>query len=349
MKDDWKKYLEHTCGAVIENGAVLHFGNPARELQVAKTGPILMDLSNFGLIGVRGEDAQSFLQNMTCNDVRNISETSSQINALVNPKGRILANFRLFKRLDTYYLQLPHDQKEAVLKRLQMYVLRAKVEIIDSSESFIRIGCTGPDITRLAQAAVRELPPKPNDALHHDNLTVLHIPGLHPRYEILGKLEDIKKVWERLNVHAAPVGSHIWRLHNIWAGIPTIYAATSEAFVPQMANFKEIGALSFTKGCYPGQEVVARSQYLGKLKRRMYLGHAETDTLPRPGDSVFGTHTSEEGPVGKIVDAQPAPSGGCDLLAVLQIDAAEHGKLHLNDTQGPGIKINKLPYHWADE
>ncbi len=347
MKDNWKAFLEHDAGAVFANGIVAHFGNPERESRVSTVGNTLMDLSQLGLIGVHGEDALGFLQNLFCNDVRDVTETHSQLSAFCTAKGRIIANFRLFMRGDSYYLQLPASQIEPILKKLMMYKLRAKVDIVDASNSFITIGCSGPTIEQELSAIRPQLPKGNDEVIQQDKLTIIRVPGQFPRFQLIGEFDEIKSAWQRLDVQGAPVGSYQWQLHDILNGIPNIYPETSEAFVPQTANMHRIGALSFTKGCYPGQEVVARSQYLGKLKRSMYLAHLDNHEGAKPGDEIINKESGEIS--GKVVDCQPSADEGFELLAVLRIEDAESAALSLASNHEDVVKIGKLPYQTTDE
>ena len=157
-------------------------------------------------------------------------------------------------------------------------------------------------------------------------------------------LQAARSIWDTVNVHAAPVGEPVWRLLDIQAGIPNIFAATSELFVPQMVNLQAINALSFKKGCYPGQEIVARMHYLGKLKRRMFLAHIADDVSVAPGDNMYAEGSTSGQGVGKVVRAQSNPDGGTDLLAVIEISSAEQLKLRLNNVDGPLLKLLELPY-----
>ncbi len=347
MKDNWKEYLEHDAGAVFNNIAVEHFGNPERESRVSTAGNTLMDLSQFGLIALHGEEASAFMQNLFCNDIREVDSHTSQLSAICNAKGRVIANFRIFMRGDSYYLQLPMDQVEGVLKRLQMYKMMSNVDILDASNSFIRIGCCGPTIEQELATVSAQLPTQANDVVQQQKITLIRLPGTPSRFELIGEFEAIKMAWQRLNVQAAPVGSYQWQLHDILNGLPNIGQAVSEAFVPQMVNMHKIDALSFTKGCYPGQEIVARSQYLGKLKRQMYLAHTDNDTPAQPGDEIFNCQSGEV--AGKVVDCQRSADQGYELLAVLRIADAEMGGLVLGSPDGASIKIGKLPYQESDE
>jgi folate-binding protein YgfZ len=350
MKNDWKNFLQE-AGAEFEGDLVAHFGNPAREARAALGGTVFANLGFLGVIAAYGADAGSFLQSQLSNDSNAIDNSTSQLSAFCTPKGRMLGLMRLFRVGDTWYLRLPLDSLDAVLQRLRMYVLRADVTLEDATENFLRIGLSGERATE--QLAATGLPvPGTVDAVTHGNgTTLIMTPGIEPRYELyLTDLDTAKSVWQTLNVHAAPVGEPVWRLLDIQAGIPNIYAATAELFVPQMANLQLVNGVNFRKGCYPGQEIVARMQYLGTLKRRMYLGHISSDVPASPGEELFSEADNQQA-AGRLVDAQAHPDGGQQALAVLQIKAAEAGTLHLGSPAGPAFTLQALPYPFetADE
>ncbi len=343
MKTDWKDLLTD-AGAEFEDGLVMHYGNPERECEVTLSGLVFSDLSHLGVIAVHGKDAAGFLQSQLSNDVSRIDDGNHQLAAYCTPKGRVIGLFRLFRQDDTFYLRLPADTLEAVLQRLRLFVLRADVTLEDVSENFVRIGISGEDASDELLSAAGKLPEEPHQAVHTDNLTLLRVPGIEPCYEVYASsIEAAQKLWEALNVRGAPVGMAAWRLLQIQAGMPDIYAATTDLFVPQMLNLQLINGLDFKKGCYPGQEIVARTQYLGKLKRRMYLGHIQSDQPPQPGDSLYTPADSKQA-CGRIVDAQPHPDGGFSALAVLQISAADSNDVRIGASDGPVFSLHSLPY-----
>lgn len=347
MKTDWKSFLVD-AGAEFEDDVVAHFGNPVREQRVALSGLVFADLNHLGVIAVYGSDAAGFLQAQLSNDVRRVDDNHSQLCAYCNPKGRILGLFRLFRHDNTWYLRLPIDTLEAVLQRLRMFVLRADVTLEDASENFIRLGVVGDDAVAELTAAAGAVPEQENQVVHTEHLTILRVPGLHSRFEVFASsLDSAKQLWDALNVRGAPVGMPAWRLHEILAGLPNIHAPTTDLFVPQMTNLQLIDGLDFKKGCYPGQEIVARTQYLGKLKRRMYLGNIDAGQQPAPGDTLYSGSDSEQA-AGRIVDAQPHPDGGFSALAVLQINAADQEEIHLGASDGPLFVIQPLPYAFEE-
>ncbi|MCG5499786.1 YgfZ/GcvT domain-containing protein [Ectothiorhodospira lacustris] len=344
MKPEWKAFLLD-AGAEMDNDRVSHFGNPERERSVAVTGDVICDLSHQGLISAHGEEAAAFLQGQFTCDVGEVNAERSRLGAWCTAKGRMVCTFRLFSRADALYLRLPREQVEAVLKRLSMYVLRAKLTLEDAGGAFIPIGLSGPHAeTLLKDALGKDIPAEVDAGIRHEGITVIRTPGHHPRFELYGDLESMQRLWQALNVHCAPVGAAQWALMDILAGVPTLYPAAAEAFVPQMTNLQLLGGVSFKKGCYPGQEVVARMQYLGKLKRRMYLIHLPVETLPRPGDTLFDATQPSDQPAGIIVDAQHHPDGGVSALAVMQVASAEAGEPRLEGPDGAPARMEVLPY-----
>jgi folate-binding protein YgfZ len=344
MKNQWKNFLADDAGAEFSNDVAEHYGNPEREREVAVTGLVFADLGHLGVISVHGRDAATFLHGQLSNDVTAVNEGHSQLGAYCTPKGRILGLCRLFRRGDAFYLRLPLEIIEEFLQRLRRYVLRAEVTLEDATDNFIRIGVTGKDAATELSSALGALPAQPGDVVHTRDLSVLRVPGTHPRFEVYAlSFDEVKRLWDTLNVRGAPVGRAAWQLTEILAGLPNVYAPTVELFIPQMLNLQLIDGVSFRKGCYPGQEIVARTQHLGTLKRRMYLGRIATDAAPMPGDPLYTGADSGQA-AGQIVDAQPHPDGGYAALAVLQIGAAEAGDLHLGSSDGPSLALDALPY-----
>ena len=349
MNTEWQSFLEN-AGAEIQHHKVISFGNLPREQRMIQTGLIICDLSHLGLISVTGDDASDFLQGQLANDIRDVSPQHSQLSAYCTPKGRMLSNFRIFKRNDSLFIDLPRSQLEQTMKRLSMFVLMSKVSFTDSSDELIHIGVSGPTAIEKLSSIIKNLPEQVNDVSHSGGYTVIKLAGSQPRFEIIAELESIQALWEKLDVDAAPVSAGPWSLLDIQAGIPTIFPETSESFVPQMINMQIINGISFQKGCYTGQEIVARMQYLGKLKRQMYRIFIKTNEQVNIGDALFSADSTSGQGTGTIVDAQPdAAEGGYEALAVINISDAEKGALQLHDENGPKIEIKELPYSFAEE
>jgi len=345
MKPEWKTFLED-AGAEFVDETVESFGNEIRERKITHTGDLLCDLSHYGLIAAYGADALKFLQNQLSNDVDEVDLEHSQISALCTPKGRMLSSFRLFKREETYYLILPYELLETTLNRLRMFVMRSKVTLEDASESLVRIGIKGLRAAEQCQGLSGSLPGDVDGVVQSNGFTIIKTAGEEPRYIILGLLDDMMKLWQAVDVYSAPVGKNAWELLNIDAGIPVVFKETSETFIPQMVNLQLVNGISFTKGCYPGQEIVARMHYLGKLKKRMYRVHIETDNCPIPGEKLFARDSSAGKDTGAIVNARLNSDGSVDALAVIQIADAESvdGRLMLGGAEDAEVSVLALPY-----
>jgi folate-binding protein YgfZ len=342
MNTEWEKFLS-ARNATLKNNHIENFGHSITEEQEAFSNLVLADLSHYALIKASGEDVIDFLQGQFTNDIKLVSDNLSQLSAYCNPKGRILANFRVFKRDEDFILRLHEDILEPTLKRLRMFVMRSKVELLDSSDELMRIGIAGENASTKLSAIFTRLPENTDEAVTENDTTIIKLAGTVPRYEVYGPLEMIKSLWETLEKDAVNIGKNSWDLLTIRAGIPEIVTGTVEAFVPQMVNLQAINSLSFTKGCYPGQEVVARMHYLGKVKRRLYIASAETDTLPIPGQSIVTGAESEE-KAGQIVMASWSGDNIVELLAVLIIEKAENEALHIESHAGPSLTLADLPY-----
>ncbi len=343
MKADWKTYLTGSGAELDEQNMVMSYGSPKREAAMALSGNTFCDLSHLALIAVRGKDAGDFLQNQLSNDVRQVTDTHSQLTSYNSPKGRMLAIMRLFKQDDSYYLMLPATLSESILKRLRMFVLRSEVTLEDVSNNYVHLGAAGEKMDDELTRQLGDIPADTDGVALCNNIIVLRIPGIQPRYELLGSLEDMQSLWGKLNVQCAPIGAPAWGLLNVAAGVPMVYPETQEAFVAQMANLQAVGGVSFKKGCYPGQEVVARMQYLGKLKRRMYIASVDCDDAPQPGDDIYADSDDKQSS-GKVVEAYPHSDGGYLMTAVIQIKSAEEEKLTLGSPKGPALNLQDLPY-----
>lgn len=342
MNSQWKSFLESQSAQISADG----------EVSFVCDDPFppcaLFDLSHLGLIRVSGEDARDFLQGQFTNDIREVTPQHSQLSAYCSPKGRMLANFRIFLHQDDYILQMPRDTHAVVLKRLPMFVLIAKAKVTDASDELVSIGLAGDCAEALLRKQVENVPAQPGEVTRQGELTLIRVPGEPARFQVCGTAEGISTLWQELAKEAQPANRDYWSLLDIRAGIPTVRQQTVEAFVPQMTNMQQIDGVSFTKGCYTGQEVVARMKYLGKLKRRMYLASVDSDTRPQPGDELFAPGSASGQGAGKVVNASPSPKGGFELLVVAEIKSFEENNLHLQGDSGPKLTPSTLPYGFEE-
>jgi folate-binding protein YgfZ len=296
----------------------------------------LVPLTDQGLIRASGADAASFLHNLLTNDIEHISAGSARHAGLCTAKGRLIASFLIWREGEDFLLQLSADILPAILKKLSMYVLRSKVKLTDLTNERVLIGVCGPQAAAIVGCDIA-----PMSTTNIEGGTVVR---LDEQRFILSIQSDVSaNTLAKLSTEAKVSDLAAWHLGEIAAGIPRIVAATQEAFVPQMVNYEvaAVGGVSFQKGCYPGQEIVARTQYLGKIKRRMYRAQIDAD-FPA-GTDVF---TSESGDqhCGAIVLTAPSPAGGYESLLVVQSSGAEAGEVHVGSPTGPRLKMLPLPY-----
>lgn len=285
-------------------------------------------LTDWGVIRAAGADAATFLNGQLTNEVAAMGDGEARLAGFCSAKGRLQASFIVWRNgPEELLLACPASVLPGTLKRLSMFVLRAKCKLSDASAELPLIGIAGP-----AAALVGDAKP-------------------WQRVGAVIRLPDAAGVVRCLQVGGEPpadapaLSLPAWRWLEVQSGVPTIETATQEQFVPQMINFELVGGVSFRKGCYPGQEVVARSQYRGTVKRRMF--GFEVEGAAAAGQEVF--HDADPAqPAGLVVNAAPSPAGeGSSLLVEVKLNALEAGRLHLGAADGPLLAPRELPYEVA--
>lgn len=314
----------------------------------ASAANIIVPLTHLGLIAATGEEAASFLHNQLTNDVQSLGLSEARLAGYCTPKGRLLATMLIWRSADAILLQLPREIQAAVQKRLQMFILRAKARLIDVSDSQVAIGLAGPDVAVALAPWFPEVPAVAYGVAHQEAGTLIRLPdtGGAPRFQWIAALETARQAWPQLSRSLRPAATAAWRALDIQAAIPLVVQATQEQFVPQMINFEVLGGVNFRKGCYPGQEIVARSQYLGKLKRRMYPAQVAT-TGVLAGTEVFASSDPDQ-PCGQVVNAE---ASGERTLCLVELKTAvlEQGdEIRLGSSSGPVLEIGTLPYALID-
>jgi folate-binding protein YgfZ len=316
--------------------------------------PIQASLPQWGLIFVEGADAASFLQNQLSNSVLGLSRTlapqfaqshdSVRLVGYCNAKGRLLASAWLGQfpedanASDRFALFISKDIAASIAKRLSMFVLRSKVKVIDASSQWSVSGycCNDSDITDL-QIEAGQIGLRLPDVMANDQ-TYSRVLIARKNNESENKLSEDSMQWDHLEVMSA---------------IPRIVLATQEQFVPQMINFESVAGVDFKKGCYPGQEIVARSQYRGAIKRRLQLAHASIDSLGgvsiAPATELFQVNDPSQ-PAGMVVlsSLSPTDPNRIDLQVECKLEALGGGEIHLGSVQGPVLKIDLLPYPFIE-
>lgn len=341
MNENWNKFLTK-LGAIIQSNQVISFGETSSHIY-SHENTYVCDLSLLGIIRASGEDAQSFLHSQFTNDLNKVSANVSQLSSYCNPKGRMLSIFRIYKRDDDYFLILPRDVLELTIKKLTMFKLRSKIDLSDYSDQIVIFGVAGPDTESTLTSLNITIPKQVNYCVQENETNIIRIPSENTRVLFITYAELAISLWKQLSEKLSVATSHLWDLHDIYSGIPQITANTSEAFIPQMTNFELIDGVNFSKGCYPGQEVVARTHYLGKPNRRMYRVSVADNKVPESGTNIFSPE-DESQPVGKIVIAQKISEDKIFALIVLRIEKEHDENLHLGSITGPKVVMQSLPY-----
>lgn len=294
-------------------------------------------LSHEGVLAVRGPDASKFLQGqLTCN-LNYLSDGQSSLGARCNQKGRMQSSFRILLEGDGCLLAMATGLLEPQLADLKKYAVFSKARLSDESAQWTRFGLN--HAAALLADLGLELPAEDGAVARHDGLIAIRVSA--DRAELWAPADQAESLRQKLSAQLPEGDLNQWLLGQIRAGIGQVMPATRELFIPQMLNLQAVGGVSFKKGCYTGQEIVARMQYLGKLKRRLYRAALNADELPEPGTLLFSpTHGSS---IGEVVIAARAEEN-IELLAVLQAEAAEDGNLHLGALEGPGLTLLDLPY-----
>ncbi len=315
-------------------------------------------LDTFSIMDVKGPDAADFLHNQLTNDIQHLDPAHVRRAGLCSPKGRLLASFLVWKSAEAIQLMVSADLRTLVRQRLAMFILRSKVKLIDAYERLVCVGFVG-EVSRCLAPLFQTLPEDIDGKVDSEAGALIRLTD-SPEHLLKNSgaqasaphhAARARYLWVAprsvLNAHAHTLDAALTRIDPVtWGwltlqtGEPWITAATQAQFVPQMINFELIGGVDFRKGCYPGQEIVARTHYRGTLKRRMMLAHT---TDAQAGACVFHSLDPSQ-PCGTVVNAAPAPEGGSDCLVELKLAALNCGTIHIHAPDGPTLLLRALPY-----
>ncbi|WP_295685149.1 hypothetical protein [uncultured Nevskia sp.] len=324
-------------GASIGSDDLPDFGDRHAEAAAALDADVIAPLADRGTIRVRGADRDAFLQGQLSSDIRELTPSRGQLASYSTPKGRVLAIFVSLRHGDDIWLETSRSVLAETLKRLRMFVMRSKVTLDDAGAEAISIGVAGPNADHVLEAAGLLVPSVLCLCAEVDGIVIMRRRGPQNRYSLHGPAERLAALWPKLAAHARPVGTEAWRLTDILAGFPALHPETREQHVAQMMNIDQLDGISFTKGCYPGQEIVARLHYLGNLKRRMFIGRSSAATIARGAPVVIAG--SEGQSVGDVLDTALHPDGGQALLVVLQTSQQDSTALRIGSADGPELAL----------
>jgi folate-binding protein YgfZ len=325
MNPQWKNFLLSEGAAIDDADRIVFAGSKNDQ-------PRLYPVSHLGVLSASGKDAAKLLQGQATCNVFEVTGNQARIGAFCNPKGRAIATFLLAKQGDDYLLVLPLEQLEAIRKHLQKYVLRADVKLADRSDDFCLLGLSRHETGDRPLFAVRA-----DDGMVRIELELA-------RTLVIAEPEQAIKLWAdyRSQQNFAPGSSEDWRLLDLLGGMPWLSPATAEEHVPQMLNLDKLDGISFTKGCYTGQEIVARTHYLGKSKRALFLAECALDRAPEPNAAIVDRNGGEQSR-GQVLTAI-SHNGICHLLAVLLVSESGDYDLVLKDRPDISLRLLPLPH-----
>ena len=336
MNSHWKAFLSR------RNIDLKAIDEPDEALVDRLAVPSISALPHLSVLQVRGKDSTTFLQGQTTCDISKLSPSKASLGAICNHKGRAIAIFLILTEEQGYRLILPTSMVSTVAQKLRMFILRSDVRIQESSDEQYLAGLSFSDSTPAELADVMSSSHAPFEVTHQDTMTAVQL-GQH-RNLLLLQAEHATALWETIvdQKGFSESGPDLWILQDILDGIPWIETQTREQFVPQMINLDLLGGISFEKGCYTGQEVVARMHFLGNLKKQMYLAACNINQLPEPGTPLYTSGNGQN--VGQVVSAAPYQKGIIRMLIVLQIEQSKGGVVKLSKADGIAVEILNLPY-----
>ena len=342
MTNQWYEFLE-SQGAETIKGSVTAFQNHSHPISELAELNTICDLSHYGLLKITGPDASKFLQGQLTCDVTKVTNLSSRLGCYCNPQGKVIASFLIFLVNNAYFLFLPKSMVVILQSALQKYSVFSKVTVAPDNE-FIMIGLTGTAIATFVSRSNYEVPAEITGVSQTRGLTCIKFPGLYPRFACIATFATIKSLWLELIRDLIPSTDTVWHYNDILSGIANIYPESQSQFLPHRINYHLINAVDFKKGCYVGQEVIARLHYRGILKHHMYLYEVTNALSLLPGLAV--SSSDQNTIVGYIIDAIEVDPQQWIALIIMQIDYCEDEEALINDRVL--IKRLTLPYSLED-
>ncbi len=327
-----------------------------RSIEDLESG-FMAPLARYGLVQVSGEDAVAFVHGQFSHDITGLKTDAARLAGYCTPEGRLLAAMLAWKSAGDLWLMMPREILPALLKRLQIYILRSKVKMADVSEAFAVTGFAGKKAAGVIAPSLGDMPGAVYGKMETPSGTVIRLPDAFggARFAWIAPVEAASALSPSFASSLMAADDEDWELGDVEAGLPQVYAATQNRFVPQMVNMDRVDGMSFTKGCYPGQEVIARTQYRGSLKRRMIPAYADilgkapaADAKIAPGMDIFDAAAPNE-PCGILVRAARRNEKRIDCLVVVPREVSGSASLRLGEPDGPTLHVTPLPYALSDE
>lgn len=338
MNKDWLDYLKNHGAKPIQTdtGFTLDFPD-SNVCNTDKT--CLYPVTHLDIIEAKGTDAATFLQGQLTCDTNDITPNQSRFAAFCNPKGRVISPMLVLRAADqdnAFYLLVPKTLTEKVIQRLSLYILRANVSLTLRSDAYCLTGLSLSEASTLSIP----LPDKRFETSCHNTLSVIRLPDHKPRYLIIGNTHASIDFWSRCSsTPHTRASSALWRYLDLSAGLPWFEADQSEQYIPQMLNIDKLDGISFNKGCYTGQEIVARTHYLGKNKREMFLAECNNPANLKAGLTVRDKNKQDSS--GKVLTWQ-AINDKARLLLVIPCELSQSDTLVLEAQ--PSEKLTLIPF-----
>jgi len=351
----WTEFLTEQGAQFTEDNRIRTFGHSEIERFLIKNGPVVTNLSHHALLKVTGSEAFKFLQGQLTSDLSTVVDNSAQLSAYCDPQGNVLVVFLIFKRDGDFYLSFDGSLKETIQKRLTMFVMRADVKITDVSHDMIHIGFAGEfgdlDIQRRLNTKVKAVYESGSvEEEGMERVYVVKVPGPYHKYDLFGPAEQMKQAWLKLRDNSDVTNTQDWNLLNIAAGIPEITAANTGKFIGQFLNLDKLDAINFKKGCFPGQEIIARVHYRGKVTKRMFRIRMEELLELQSGDDLVLLDNKGKKHTLSVINANPDVYSTHTLcLAVGTLKSLDAVEGDLMTQTGKLAVLEPLPYSITDE
>lgn len=354
LDPQWLTFLNSQNAQFDESGKINSFGQAELERFLIKNGPVLTSLTHQGLIKVTGSEAETFLQGQLSSDIKDVTETNAQISAYCDPKGQVLAIFLIFKYKGDLYLNFDGSLKESILKRLTMFVMRSDVLLADVSGSLIHIGFAGEfgdlDIQRRLDTKVKSVYETGYIELEGmPDVCVVKVPGPYHKYDLFGPADQVELAWQNLRTNADVTNSFDWNLLNITAGVPEVTSETSAQFIAQFLNLDKLNGINFKKGCFPGQEIIARVHYRGKVTKRMFRIRCNEVLDLKAGETLTLKDNQDKNHKLTVINGNPGIFEGSLFLAIGTLKSLEAVEGDLVTESGQPAFIEPLPYSVTDD